>query len=78
MPFTAPTAMPTASAATMPSQAGAPDLITTPPTTAAIVALPGMDRSSAPLSTPKPTAAAKTAVRAAAFAMRAALPSVKK
>src|SRR5215218_5710462 len=70
--------MPTAIAARSPIHTGTPDVISTPATTAAIVAEPGTERSRAPLSTPKPTDAPKIAVSAAAFAMSAALLRVKK
>src|SRR4051812_10270064 len=73
-----PTRTPTAIAARRPIQTGTPPLISTPATTAAIVAEPGTERSRAPLRTPKPTDAPKIAVSAAAFAMSAALLRVKK
>ena len=53
-------------------------MISQPATQPENAAVPGSDRSSTPVITPKPTPAAKIAVMAAAFATRSALSIVKK
>jgi hypothetical protein len=77
-PLPAPITRPSTSAAAMPDQTGNPLVIIRPQTQLASAAMPGIDRSSAPLKMPTATPAANTAVSAAALAISSALSMLAK